>query len=367
MAVYITVLIVVYVLSYQIKTSTRYLDGSRGEGKIQINKICWIPTVGVCVVLALCEGLRDHVGTDFSTYKGLFEYYMTQPLVDTLQANEGLFYGVASIVGKLSGNVTIIFLFFAVLISFLEIPTVVKFSINVPLSIFLYITTMQYYMSFNGIRQCTAAAVLFAALPLLLQRKWIKYFGLIAVLFFVHNSVVLMIPFAIAASMNPKSKTFNGLILTFLIVFYLFPGALDGAFSILAPDNYQHYVSFNDPTDDGVNILRVLVAAVPVVLCRGFYNRMITKAEEPRLFRWLVNFSTINLMILILATRSTVMARFGMYTSVYNVLLIPYLLRLIVREQRKVAMVIIMVLFFAYMFMLLPTESNLLPYRTVFG
>lgn len=367
MAVYITVLIVVYVLSYQIKTRVRYLDGPRGEEQIEINKICWLPTVGICLILALCEGLRDHVGTDFPTYEGLFEHYMTQSVLDTLQVSEGLFWSVASLLGKLTGSVTIVFAFFALLISFLEIPTVVKLSINVPLSIYLYITTMQYYMSFNGIRQCTAAAVLFAAFPLLLQRKWIKYFALIAVLFFVHNSVVLMIPFAIVASLNPKSKIFNGLILAFLVAFYVFPGVLDGAFAIFAPDNYQHYVTFNDPTDDGVNIFRVLVAAVPVVICKGFYERLIAKAEEPRLFKWLVNLSTINLMILILATRSTVMARFGMYTSVYNVLLIPYLLRMIVKDQRKIATVIIMVLFFVYMFMLLPTESNLLPYRTVFG
>ena len=66
-----------------------------------------------------------------------------------------------------------------------------------------------------------------------------------------------------------------------------------------------------------------------------------------------------------MGTRNTTMARIAMYFSIYNVLLIPYLLRIFKAESRLTAKVMMMFCFFAFMYLLLPVESQLIPYRNV--
>lgn len=67
-----------------------------------------------------------------------------------------------------------------------------------------------------------------------------------------------------------------------------------------------------------------------------------------------------------MALRSTVLARIAMY---FNFIMRCYFvfLRIFKKNSRWIAVLIMVVLFLAYMIMLLPTDSNLLPYRTIFG
>lgn len=362
MLVYITVLAVGFFLSeYSIRV---YSTNFNNKNRIK-NQINWSVVFLIVIILAVCSGIRNYVGTDFSTYKGLFEYYMEQPISQIVGISEWLFWSISGFIGKITNDVTWVFLFFALVISFCEISTIEKYTINAPLSYFLYITTMQYFNGFNGIRQSVAAAVMFAAFPLLVGKKWIWYFLLIGAMYFVHNSVVLLIPFTLIASLDPDLKRSKILFGILFVVGLAFPGIVDQVFSTFTPENYQQYTII-DSMDDGVNILRILVAFVPVAISRGFYSTLFEKAPNKKVFKYLVNFSTVNLLIWILASRSTILARFAFYTSIYNVLLIPHFLNIFVKEQKKLVMIIIMIAFFLYMYMLLPVDSNLLPYRTIF-
>ncbi len=363
MIVYLSIIFLVLFISPHTVKNYKLTDDSRGQ---KTNVTSTLPVLTIALILAAVAGFRDHVGTDFSTYEGLFWYYANSPLREAFAVDEGLFWGMSGLVGSMTGNITVVFLFFALLITCCEIPTIAKYTPNAQLSLFLYITTMQYFNAFNGIRQSLAAAIMFAAFPLLLNKKWIRYFLITAVSYFIHNSVILIVPFALLASMDPKKKLTKTIFLVVFAVIFLFPGFIDSAFSILTPDNYQHFLD-KDSADDGVNFLRVLVALVPVAISWIYYDALHKQAGDKRLFETLVSFSTINLMIWVLALRSTVMARFCFYTSIYNVLLISYFPKLIQKEQRRIATVIIMVLFLIYMVMLLPVDSNLLPYRTAFG
>ncbi len=363
MAVYLSVILFVFFISpYAVKSYARADHGAIRK----TNEVASLPVFVIVVILTAVAGFRHHVGTDFSTYEGLFEYYARVPLFKSFGVGEGLFWGTSGLIGRITGNVTFVFLFFALVITCCDIPTITKYTTNAQLSLFLYITTMQYFNTFNGIRQSVAAAIMFAAFPLLANKKWIKYFTVVAITFFVHNSVILIIPFAILANMDLKKGSTKLLYIAIFAVVFLFPGFVDSIFSVLTPDNYQHFLD-KDSADDGVNIFRVLVALVPVIISWPFYNTLHAQTEDKRLFELLVNFSTINAILWVLALRSTVMARFCFYTSIYNILLIPHFLKLIQKNQRRIAMLIIMALFLLYMVMLLPVDSNLLPYRTVFG
>lgn len=110
----------------------------------------------------------------------------------------------------------------------------------------------------------------------------------------------------------------------------------------------------------GVNIFRVLVTFIPVCIAFLFRKKLCDKDEN----KILINIATLNFLFLALATRSTIIARFNMYFEPYILLLYPKFLKLFKKEQRYLFVAILLICFFTYMYLLLPVDSNLLPYRT---
>ena len=119
--------------------------------------------------------------------------------------------------------------------------------------------------------------------------------------------------------------------------------------------------------DDGVNLLRVGVATLPMLLARIFYKQLHEGEEDKKFLNLLINFSTVNFAFCLLGTRGTFLYRMTMYTSPFNCLLIPYLLRAFKKESQFIAKVMIMAAFGLYLIMLLPTDALVCPYRNIFG
>ncbi|MBQ8427629.1 MAG: EpsG family protein, partial [Clostridia bacterium] len=244
------------------------------------------------------------------------------------------------------------------------VPTLAKYSHNLSLSVFLYLATLDYFSSFNGVRQWVAAAMVFAAFPLLKERKFVRYFLLCGIAYFFHNTALFMIPVGLFALTSPLSK-WNVLALTVGgFLFFLMPSTFESLLGGIADDKYTQFIG--DEFGD-VNILRVLVAGVPMLLARLFYKRLSEGGEDKKFLNILINFSTVNFVFYIVGLRSVVLARMSMYVSPFNCLLIPYLLRIFKKESRLTAKIMIMALFGLYMIMVLPVDAMVLPYRNIFG
>jgi transmembrane protein EpsG len=320
----------------------------------------------ICLILTLVPALRYGVGTDYSTYRGLFQYYMRLPFHYTISQKEGGFWAISSIIGYLTSNVNWVFAVHAAIIVLLIVGTLYKYSSYFAFSLFLYITMMDYFSSFNGMRQWTAAAIVFCGIRLLYDKKFIWYFLLVLLAYNFHNTAVLMIPLSFFLTRKAGSKPIKMMSVSMFVFIFVFPSISNYLFDLMEGSDYQHYALF-DTSDDGVNILRVLVAAVPVVFSARYYHGLYETEEEQRWIDILINGSLLNFLFMTLALRSTVMARFCMYVSPFNALLIPYFLRVFKEESKMLAQGLMMLLFLIYMIMLLPTDSNLLPYRTIFS
>jgi transmembrane protein EpsG len=320
----------------------------------------------ICLILVLVPGLRYGVGTDYSTYRGLFEYYMKLPFREVLLQKEGAFWAVSSIVSKFTSNVNWVFLVHAAIIILLIVGTLYKYSVHFAFTVFLYVASMDYFSSFNGMRQWTAAAVIFCGIRFLYERKWYYYVLLVLVAYKFHNTALLMIPLYFFLTRRAGSKTIKIISVAMFVVIFAFPSVANRLFSIMEGSDYQHYM-LTDASDDGVNKWRVLVAATPVVVSAVYYHGLYETEEERKWVDILINGSLFNFLFMTLALRSTVMARLCMYVSPFNALLIPYFLRIFKTESKRVAQLLIMLLFLVYMVMLLPTDSNLLPYKTIFS
>lgn len=359
---YLTLLAVVFTLSYFVQTQQRVsIRNLNRNAHTQEGRWVLVIMTGILVLFA---GLRRYVGSDYGIYEWLFGVYMETPIWETIFVEEGFFWSISSIIGFFTKDTQFVFIAASAITTIIMVKFISKYAINFSLSIFLYLTMMMYFSAFNGVRQWFAAAILIAGFPLLLEKKKWRYCLLVLFAYYFHNSAIVVLPFVFIVYWKPRSGKTYLLYLTIFAFFFLFPGITNTIFEWIAPENYKKY--FDNAGDDGVNIIRVAVYALPVILTRIFYDRLAEREDEKPLIDLLINLSTINFMIILLGTRNTTLARIGMYFSIYNVLLIPYLLRVFKEESRLTAKVIIMACFFLYMYMLLPVESYLVPYKSVF-
>ena len=167
------------------------------------------------------------------------------------------------------GNSDVVFFFILALLQMIYIVVIFrKYSCNYWLSIFLFVASTDY-MSWmhNGIRQFTAVALVFAGTGLMLKKKYVPLIILILVASTIHGSALMMIPIVFIV----QGKAWNKKTLVFILgvmIAILFIGRLTPILNDVLVDTQYSDLVTNDlwSTDDGTNILRVLVYSMPAIL-----------------------------------------------------------------------------------------------------
>jgi hypothetical protein len=232
-----------------------------------------------------------------------------------------------------------------------------KFSRNVWLSIFLFVASTDYFAwMYNGMRQFLAAAISFAALPFIVKKKYIPAILIIYLGSLMHKTALLLVPviFIVQGKAWNKKTLLIMLGTVFAVAFVSeFTSFLDG---LLKETQYENVVSdWTNSTDDGTNVLRVLVYAVPTVLSL-VYKKTIDEANNP-LINVCVNMSIVSTAIYVLSifTSGIFMGRLPIYMSLYNYILLPWELRHCFLKSSRLFMTVSMCvaygLFYCYSFM----------------
>ena len=198
-----------------------------------------------------------------------------------------------------------------------------KFSDNVSYSVFLFITSLEFYWLFNGIRQFVVAAMFFAAFRLVVEKKFIKFLLLVFVMYFIHSTAIILIPIYFIVNMKNWDIGISICIIVTMAIVLIFPGKvnvwIDDAFS-----DYDYLNAVQD--DDGVNILRVAVSLVTPVLAY-IYRKDIARYNNPYI-NVMVNFSliTAGLYAIGYVTSGIYVGRLSIYTELFNILLLPFII-----------------------------------------
>lgn len=192
-----------------------------------------------------------------------------------------------------------------------------KYSTNYVISIFLFIASTDYISwMYNGIRQFMAVTITFLGMGLILKKKYIPAILLILLASTFHQSALLVIPFVFLAqgeAWNKKTVLFILLILIAVAGAGSFTGVLDG---MLADTQYKNVVTdWTTGGDDGTNILRILVYAVPAML--SFIGRNAIQREENPVINLCTNMSIISTGFYILSgvTSGIFIGRLPIYFS----------------------------------------------------
>ena len=306
-------------------TNTRRLTSQFGREEYRYPKAAaW----AIAIPIIIWAGTRGYVA-DTTLYRIGFQnaagsiaaipgYLMSQP------QDPG--YGVFQIVIKsiIGNNDTMYFIIIAALCALCVLLTYQKYSCSLALSAFLFVASCDCYQwLFNGMRQFIPAAVLFAAMGLLLRKRYAGFIILTLIGATFHLSALLLIPAAYLVqgkAWNKRTLLFFAAIAAAILFLNEFTDFLK---NLLSNTQYDDVVS-QFAEDDGTNLLRVLVYAVPVVLSL-IGKRQINRYDSP-IINLSVNMSILSLGFYILSmfTSGIYIGRIPIFFSLYNYILLPW-------------------------------------------
>ena len=200
---------------------------------------------------------------------------------------------------------------------------------------------------FNGIRQFLAVTLTFWGIGLILKKKYAAMIILILVASTVHQSALLLIPFIfIAQGKAWNKKTIIFIIAIIIIISFVgnFTNILD---SMLEETQYKNVVSdWQESQDDGTNIFRVLVYAVPSILSLVGL-RYIKEADNP-LINLCTNMSivAVGFYVISMFTSGIFIGRLPIYFSLYSYILLPWEIEHMLDEKSYKIVYALMIIFY---------------------
>lgn len=241
------------------------------------------------------------------------------------------------------------FLLFSVIESACFVHILRRESISLLDSCFFFFTSTLYYNYFSMMRQWFAVALFFLAFKWLKQKKFIQYLLICLLAAQFHNSAYLCIPIYFLVHDRPFcNRQFVYIFLTVILLLLLNPilQSLENSSSTYS------YVFDTMSQNSGSSPIRIIIAAVPVILCflyRGKIWNMDNKTLNISL-----NMSMINLVLTVVATFTSglYLIRMTTYFNIFNVLLFPFLLENVLTKRNKqivkIGFFIFYFLFFIY-------------------
>lgn len=306
----------------------------------------------IASILIIVSGFRYRVGTDYLTYVRYYDIYKQSSMSFLSQPALTI---VARIAALIYDDYATWFFLMALLTIGLIMWSIYKNSINVYLSIVLFVFMGMWHCSFNAVKQYAALAILFFGHKYLIEKNlkmWIVI-CLIAMTFHVSALIMLPVYFLVERKVDWKQVMLMlalgiGISFSYKILYEIIYFLKQG----------EHIIAIDSENmTRSVNIFRVLVNCAPIFLY--FVFRMLNVIEENEKNRIYINMSLLNAVLYIFGGKSVYLSRFCAYTDIYNVFLVPYLLNGFSKKSRWMATVLILTLyFFFWRYDLLKTEAN---------
>lgn len=243
--------------------------------KIQEKRWCIFPAVIMVFPLIVWAGFREinTAGFDTGVYQAVFleaPSHLSQlpEYLGTITKDKGFSVLTVLIKSIVGNSPELYFLIIAVLQMLCVALVYRKYSCDYWFSIFVFVASTEYISwMHNSIRQFTAVALVFAAAPLLVKKKYISMIIIILIASTIHGSALLMLPVIFIVqgkAFNKKTIACVIAVIVALLFVNQFTNLLD---TLLSDTQYQNVVndwrSFND---DGTSPLRAMVYSVPAIL-----------------------------------------------------------------------------------------------------
>jgi transmembrane protein EpsG len=336
-----TILWINLAIVYMFSLFSRVLAKPTAIGPIYLkpNKIMAFVVIATFVLIS---GLRKNIG---DTFFYMHSYSITNFTWEVIKSDKDMGFGILQkILKSFSDDPQILIFTTALITNVLIVMVLYKYSKLFEMSIYIYITSGLYIVSMNGVRQFLASAIIFAATKYLFEGNWKKYFLLVILASTFHQSAFILIP--IYFIVRRKAWTLSTFMLLFiaLVLVLGYNQLSDIFFSVIADTNYVEYKNINE---GGANIIRVAVAAVPIII--AYLGRAKLREIFPH-GDYVVNMSILGFLVMVIATQNWIFARFSIFFGLYNLLLLSWVIQLFVKKQQKLIYLLIMIFYLAYFY-----------------
>lgn len=360
MTIYVFMLIwvIIFGILANATSKTVCVDSENMIYEQRVNLFFALMTFSVIIFFA---SLRSSVA-DTGAYISMFKSYPSD-----LSQIDGLLNGVAKrypgflvltvLLKKFTSDYNVWFTIIAVISGICVMIPLYKYSSNFGVSAFLFMASCQFSWMFNGMRQFLVASIIFACTGLVLRKKFIPYAIIVCLLSTIHTSALILIPMYFIVTGEPWNKRtmlFVGAIILAILFTSKFTGMLEDV--VENTDYATSMVEFKE-TDDGTSIMRIAVESVPVIIAFVYRNRI--KDKLTPIIKLSINMSLVSsgLYIISKIARSGIMlGRLPIYFSMYNLILLPWLIKNIFNKEEKrlvyYLMIILYLAFFYYQMMI---------------
>lgn len=338
------------------------------------------------------SAFRDHsVGNDLKHYVNIFETIIDRDW-DNLLYTKHIEIGFAvycKLLGYISRNTQFFIAYSSILICYYIAKTIIKYSYDVGLSAFLFVTQYYLFFSFSAVRQYMALSLIFYAFNLYIHgdiKKSIPYF---LVAFSFHYTSLAFIPvlFLVKFKINKRNifLIVSSMVVIGLSYKYIFYDIIN---SFERFSYYQSYDLSRSGRGWDINIILYVIHAIIIAFSISQLNKYMriykrdNKIEKQRfsnlsnVIREIKDYNEIySYMVCItislgLNLASVVMgsaARMCQYFFIYMILSIPLLLCYLDRNNRMLVRISIYFMFFVYCVLMLSHNNYyVVPYSLCF-
>ncbi|WP_246943883.1 EpsG family protein [Bacillus pinisoli] len=313
------------------------LTGPGSLMSVKPNKLFIFATVLSFIVVS---GLRKNIG---DTYFYMHAYNITDFTWEVVKAQDDMGFAILQMLLKeYSQDPQILVLTTAVITNFLIVLVFFRYAKLVELSVYVYITGGLFLVTMNGIRQCLAAAIIFAATKFLIEGSKKKYIITVIFASFFHQSALILIPIYFLVRYRAWSKATLMLLLSAVVIVLGFNVFSSILFSAIEDSQYNVYSNFNE---GGANIIRVIVFAIPLVIAFLGREKLRRIFPESDVF---INMALIGLAFMIISTANWIFARFNIYFELYQIILVSWIIKLFREKDQKLVYLGLVICYLAY-------------------
>ncbi|MEK3885894.1 EpsG family protein [Bacillus sp. FSL K6-3431] len=332
-------LFIVFILSFFARYFSTAVLAAGSIPTIKPNKTL---VTGALLSLVIISGLRNNIG-DTYFYKRIYE--INDFTWEFITSQKDIGFGLLQMLLKNYSDDPQIMIFTTALITnILIISVLFKYSRMFELSTYVYITGGLFLVSMNGIRQVLAAAIIFTATKYLMNGSWAKYFAVVILASMFHQSALILIPiFFLVRYKAWSNATYILLFFSIAIVigFDQFSALL---FSAIGDTQYGQYSNFDE---GGASIVRVAVDAVPLVIAylgREKFREIFPSSD------YIVNMALIGFIFMLISTQNWIFARFAIYFSLYQLILISWIIKLFCKKDQRFVYYVLLICYGLYYF-----------------
>jgi len=294
------------------------------------------------LTLVLVAGLRNNIGDTFA-YAHSYRT-MDFNMQTVLQSRDIGFNLFQMLLKQLSDDPQLLIFVTALLTNWTIVLVMCRYSKLLEISLYVYIASGAFTVSMNGMRQYLTAAIVFAATKFLMDGSWKRYMAVILFASLFHQSALVLIPIYFVVRRKAWTGATFALLGIAVLVVAGFNEFQDVLFAALKDTNYGHYKEFSE---GGANILRVIVDAIPLFIAylgRDKLRQLFPKSDI------IVNLSIIGAVLMIIASQNWLFARMAIYFSLYQMILISWIILLFRRQDRPLVYLGILGFYFAFYF-----------------